>query len=188
MTDLATSSWLFFCCCGWFLYTSWYKWTNYIELLCIPSLWLDHLFNWIYEPANHSGSIVHSRFAISLFISYCLGYSAEDIIGQMNLSLASLNVDFVQIYYLHFADHKDVPIGETLNAVNQLYKGRLQLNAEPFIYRVTKKSSLCSTTPRLFLSSSASIYRFDLKCFLLIFLKRGSSKSLAFQTFHTMNL
>lgn len=51
-----------------------------------------------------------------------LGFKAEDIVKQLNESLASLNVSCVDIFYLHWPDH-DIPIAETLKGVDQLHKG-----------------------------------------------------------------
>jgi len=48
------------------------------------------------------------------------GFKSEDIVKQLDISLQSLCVPSVDIFYLHWPDH-DVPIEETLKGVNQLH-------------------------------------------------------------------
>lgn len=50
-----------------------------------------------------------------------VGLSPSQIRAQFTHSLKSLNVDSVDLFYLHAPDH-DVPIAETLAAVDSLYK------------------------------------------------------------------
>lgn len=49
------------------------------------------------------------------------GFKYDDVKNQLNASLKSLQVDSVDIFYLHWPDHK-LPIEDTLKAVNDLYK------------------------------------------------------------------
>ncbi|XP_057294860.1 aflatoxin B1 aldehyde reductase member 3-like [Hydractinia symbiolongicarpus] len=49
------------------------------------------------------------------------GFSAEQVIDQLNQSLAALQVSSVDIFYLHLPDHT-IPIEETLKGVQKLYK------------------------------------------------------------------
>ncbi|XP_065054632.1 aflatoxin B1 aldehyde reductase member 2-like [Rhopilema esculentum] len=49
------------------------------------------------------------------------GFSYDGVIKQLNTSLQSLQVDRVDIFYLHWPDHK-LPVEDTLKAVNQLYQ------------------------------------------------------------------
>ena len=51
------------------------------------------------------------------------GFSYDGVIKQLNTSLQSLQVDRVDIFYLHWPDHK-LPVEDTLKAVNQLYQGK----------------------------------------------------------------
>ena len=61
--------------------------------------------------------------SINEFIKiYLLGFKYDDVKNQLNTSLQSLQVDKVDIFYLHWPDHK-LPIEDTLRAVNDLYKG-----------------------------------------------------------------
>ena len=56
---------------------------------------------------------------------YCLiplGLKYDRVLEQLNESLKRLKRDSVDLFYLHAPDH-NTPIEETLEAVNQLYKG-----------------------------------------------------------------
>jgi len=50
-----------------------------------------------------------------------LGFKSEDVIKQLDTSLESLCVPSIDLFYLHLPDH-NIPIEETLKAVNQLHK------------------------------------------------------------------
>ena len=50
------------------------------------------------------------------------GLKYDSVLEQLNTSLKRLKKDSVDLFYLHAPDH-NTPIEETLEAVNQLYKG-----------------------------------------------------------------
>ena len=52
------------------------------------------------------------------------GFKYEGVQNQLNASLKSMQVDSVDIFYLHWPDHK-LPVEDTLRAVNDLYNGML---------------------------------------------------------------
>ena len=56
------------------------------------------------------------------YFSISSGLKYDRVIEQMNESLKRLKRDSVDLFYLHAPDH-NTPIEETLEAVNQLYKG-----------------------------------------------------------------
>ena len=56
------------------------------------------------------------------YFSISSGLKYDRVIEQMNESLKRLKRDSVDLFYLHVPDH-NTPIEETLEAVNQLYKG-----------------------------------------------------------------
>ena len=56
------------------------------------------------------------------YFSILSGLKYDRVIEQMNESLKRLKRDSVDLFYLHAPDH-NTPIEETLEAVNQLYKG-----------------------------------------------------------------
>eukprot|EP00112_Aurelia_sp_Birch-Aquarium-sp1_P004826 Seg1546.16 transcript_id=Seg1546.16/GoldUCD/mRNA.D3Y31 product="Aflatoxin B1 aldehyde reductase member 2" protein_id=Seg1546.16/GoldUCD/D3Y31 len=49
------------------------------------------------------------------------GFTYDGVINQLNTSLQSLGMEKVDIFYLHWPDHK-LPIEDSLRAVNQLYQ------------------------------------------------------------------
>ena len=51
------------------------------------------------------------------------GLKYDSVLEQLNESLKRLKRDSVDLFYLHAPDH-NTPIEETLEAVNQLYKGK----------------------------------------------------------------
>ena len=50
------------------------------------------------------------------------GLKYDSVLEQLNTSLKRLRKNSVDLFYLHAPDH-NTPIEETLEAVNQLYKG-----------------------------------------------------------------
>ena len=60
----------------------------------------------------------------SVFVSLFTGLKPHRVIEQLNSSLASLQLNCVDIFYLHAPDH-DTEIGDTLKAVHQLHTGKL---------------------------------------------------------------
>ena len=56
------------------------------------------------------------------YFSISSGLKYDRVTEQMNESLKRLKRDSVDLFYLHAPDH-NTPIEETLEAVNQLYKG-----------------------------------------------------------------
>ena len=51
----------------------------------------------------------------------------ENVLKQANTSLQSLQVDFLDTFYLHAPDRK-TPLEETLEAVQQLYEGNVKVS------------------------------------------------------------
>ena len=91
---------------------------------------------WDLDLCPPDGRFVHSKCGLlitgfSLYIfdvksqgyfSISSGLKYDRVIEQMNESLKRLKRDSVDLFYLHAPDH-NTPIEETLEAVNQLYKG-----------------------------------------------------------------
>ena len=60
-------------------------------------------------------------YDICIILSF-KGLKYDSVLEQLNTSLKRLKKDSVDLFYLHAPDH-NTPIEETLEAVNQLYKG-----------------------------------------------------------------
>ena len=52
------------------------------------------------------------------------GLKYESVLSQAETSLKSLQVPWVDLFYIHIPDHQ-TPITETLKAVDELYRGQL---------------------------------------------------------------
>ena len=52
------------------------------------------------------------------------GLNYEGVLSQAEMSLKSLQVPSIDLFYLHTPDHQ-TPITETLKAVDVLYRGQL---------------------------------------------------------------
>lgn len=72
---------------------------------------------------------IHSVFLeILLKVVYFIsGFKPDEVMNQLNESLASLKLNFAHIFYLHWPD-RNIPIEETLKGIDQLYKGGLYLS------------------------------------------------------------
>ena len=70
---------------------------------------------------------INSIVTLMLLYNICIilslkGLKYDSVLEQLNTSLKRLKKDSVDLFYLHAPDH-NTPIEETLEAVNQLYKG-----------------------------------------------------------------
>ena len=70
---------------------------------------------------------INSIVTLMLLYNICVilslkGLKYDSVLEQLNTSLKRLKKDSVDLFYLHAPDH-NTPIEETLEAVNQLYKG-----------------------------------------------------------------
>ena len=68
---------------------------------------------------------VSVHFKVTLFVYKMLtDLKREGLMSQFEQSLKSLQVPYLDMFYLHAPDH-DTPIEETLTVVQELYKGGL---------------------------------------------------------------
>ena len=57
-------------------------------------------------------------------ISLLIGYSAEEVVKQVDASLERLQTSCVAVLYLHSPGDNSIPIEETLKGVHQCFQGK----------------------------------------------------------------